>query len=395
MLRLEFCADLTRVDPRQWNALVGDGSPFLEWEWLASLEEAGCVSPRTGWLPQHLLLRDGTSLVAACPLYVKGHSDGEFVFDHAWAKAAHYAGLQYYPKLLAAVPFTPVTGARFLTRQGVDRQAVLRTLGLALRDACRTIGFSSVHVNFCLPDEVAALADAGFIRRTGIQFHWRRAPTWRSFEDFLAALRSKRRNEIRRERRAVAAQGIKIEARAGSALPDDVFGALFRLYKSTIDKFLWGRQYLNEPFFDLLRRRWRKRLVVLLARRGSELIAGAICIRKGGTLYGRYWGCFEEVRHLHFVVCYYAAIDYCLRAGIVRFEPGAGGEHKHLRGFDATPTESMHFVADAALARAVEQHLIAERDAVEQERAWFDEHSALKAGTIAPFVPASERTRRP
>lgn len=393
-MRLEISSGLTRVDPREWNALVGEGSPFLEWEWLASLEEAGCVCPRTGWLPQHLLIRDGTDLVGACPLYVKGHSEGEFVFDHAWAEAAHRAGFRYYPKLLVAVPFTPVTGARLLTRQGVDRQAVTRMLAMALRDVCRASGFSSVHVNFCLADEVAALTEAGFVRRTGIQFHWQRAPNWHSFEDFLAALRSKRRSEIRRERRAVAAQGIRIEARAGSAIPDELFGALFRLYKSTTDKFVWGRQYLNEAFFELLRERWRKRLCALLAWRGGTLIAGAFCVRKARALYGRYWGCFEEVRYLHFAVCYYAAIDYCLSEGIQRFEPGAGGEFKHLRGFDATPTESMHLVTDAALARAVQRHLAAERQATQEELVWLDRHSAVKATAASLPTDPSRATRR-
>jgi hypothetical protein len=376
-VELRILDSLARVEPTAWDALVGDRCAFLEWGWLASLEESGCVSGETGWLPQHLTLWDGGELIGACPLYLKGHSQGEFVFDHGWAEAAHRAGIRYYPKLVVAVPFTPATGARFMARAGVDGGAVVRALGGALKEVCTANGFSTAHVNFCLPEEAEELAHLGFERRVGYQFQWHNRG-WSCFDGYLAAFRSKRRVQIKRERREMQDLGVEIQVRAGDEIPDDLFGAMFRLYKSTIDKLYWGRQYLNRRFFDLLRQRWRQRLCFFTAHRRSKLLAGTFCVRKGDVLYGRYWGAFEELRHLHFNVCYYASIDYCLRHGIQRFEPGAGGEFKHLRGFEAHATESMHFVSEPRFARAVRDYLARERSAVSDEIEWFEERSPLK-----------------
>lgn len=376
-MKLEVLDGLRGIEAARWNALVGDGSPFVEWEWLASLEDAGCVSPDTGWLPQHLTLWDGGELAAACPLYVKGHSQGEFVFDHGWAEAAERGGIRYYPKLLVAAPFTPATGARVLTHPDVDRAAAIRRIGAVLKQLCADSRFSSVHVNFCLPDEGAELAQLGFQRRAGYQFQWLNRG-WRSFDEYLAAFRSKRRVQIKRERRELVAQGVAITVYAGPAIPDELFTPMFELYQATVDKFFWGRRYLNLSFFHLLRQRWKQRLCLFIARRDGAIVAGTFNVRKGAVLYGRYWGAREPLRHLHFNVCYYAQIEHCLREGVDRFEPGAGGEFKFLRGFDAQPTESMHFVADARLARAVRDHLGRERAAVAQELRWLDEQSALK-----------------
>jgi len=376
-MKLEVRDSLSSVDPAVWDALVGDASPFLEWGWLASLEESGCVAPKTGWLPQHLTLWEGGRLVGACPLYLKGHSQGEFVFDHGWADAAARGGIQYYPKLLVAIPFTPATGARFLAHPDVDESQVIRILGGALKEICHHNGFSSVHVNFCRTHEAEALTDLGFERRTAYQFQWIN-PGWRSFDDYLAAFRSKRRVQIKRERKELDAQGVRITAYAGDEITDDLFDSMFRLYKSTIDKLYWGRQYLNPELFELLRQRWKRRLCFFVARCNGELIAGTFTVRKGHVLYGRYWGTFAELRYLHFNVCYYASIEYCLREGITRFEPGAGGEFKYLRGFEARPTESMHFLADRRLAQAVRDYLVQERRAVTTEIRWLDEQSPLK-----------------
>jgi len=376
-VRLEVKERLADVSPEAWNALVGDGSAFLEWEWLSSLEDAGCVSARAGWLPQHLTLWSGRELIGACPLYVKAHSMGEFVFDHGWAEAAESAGIAYYPKLLVGIPFTPATGARFLSSPGADRPSVIRALGEALKGVCRRNGFSSAHVNFCLPDEVEALAECGFEHREGYQYRWTN-PGWRSFEEYVAALKTKRRTQVRRERRELVDQGIAIDVREGAEVPRELLPTMFRLYRTTIDKLYWGRQYLNERLFDLLGERWRRRLCFILARRGDEVIAGTFNVRKGGVLYGRYWGTFEELRFLHFNVCYYAAIEHCMREGIERFEPGAGGEFKHLRGFDAQSTDSMHFLADRRLARAAADYLARERRAVERHIEHMEERSALR-----------------
>ncbi len=377
-MRVEVLDGLAQVDAAAWDLLVGDESPFLEWGWLASLEKSECVSPASGWLPQHLVVSDRGRWVGACPLYLKSHSDGEFVFDHGWAEAAERGGITYYPKLLVAVPFTPATGARFLVHPDADRPEVVRTLASALTALCRRSALSSVHVNFCLPAEAALLATLGFERRVGFQFQWINDAGWRCFDDYLAALRSKRRNQVRREQRELAAQGIDIVTLAGDEIPDTAFAPMFRLYRTTVDKLFWGQRYLNARLFELLCRHWKQRLCFVLARRRGSVVAGTMNVIKGGAMYGRYWGAFEELRHLHFNVCYYAAIDFCLRHGLTRFEPGAGGSFKHLRGFDARPTESMHFVRDPRLAEAVRRYLAVERDAIGYELQARREQTAFK-----------------
>jgi hypothetical protein len=354
---LDGVAEVARDD---WNALVGGESPFLEWEWLASLEEAGCVGASHGWQPKPLVLREGGRILAACPLYVKGNSEGEFVFDWGWADAAQRAGIDYYPKLLVGVPFTPVAGARFLTAPGADREACIAALSDALRQVCESAGLSSVHVNFCRDDEVEALRERGWLLRVGIQYHWRN-DGYASFDDYLARLRSKRRNQVKRERRSVAEEGITTEVLSGDAIPDELIAPMFACYRATVDQHVWGRRYLNRRFFELLSERFRHRLCFVVARRGGEIVAGTTNVVKGDALYGRYWGGLAYVRNLHFEVSYYAAIEHCIERGIARFEPGAGGDYKFLRGFDARPTWSLHSLRDPRLAAAVARFLESER----------------------------------
>jgi predicted N-acyltransferase len=378
MTRVEVLDGVRQVPRDDWNRLAGDASPFLEWEWLASLEEAGTLEAESGWAPKPLAIREGGRLVAACPLYVKGHSEGEFVFDFGWADAAYRAGIEYYPKLLVGVPFTPVTGARLLTAPGADRAHWLPRLAEALKGLCEANDLSGVHVNFCREDERAALEAAGFLPRLGFQYHWRN-PGFRDFEDYLASLRSKRRNQVRRERRELAAQGVAIEVLSGDAIPDELFPTMFRIYLSTVRGNPWGRQYLNERFFDLLSRRFRSRLSFVVARQAGEVVAGAINVQKG-ALFGRYWGAFRPLRHLHFNVCYYAGIEHCVERGLERFEPGAGGSYKQLRGFDATPTWSCHWLAHPGLREAVRRFLEEERAEAGRTIEWYLENTALRRG---------------
>ena len=377
MTAIEIADGVAALPKEEWDALVGDGSPFLEWDWLASLEESGAVGPGTGWESRPLVARRDGRLVAACPLYLKGHSEGEFVFDFAWADAAQRGGIAYYPKLLVGVPFTPVAGQRILTARGEDRRAWLRAFGETLRETCLGNELSSVHVNFCPGDEVGPLEESGFVRRLGLQYQWRNEG-YDSFGDFLSRFRSKRRNQIVRERREVRAAGVAIEVLEGDAIPDALFPPMFRIYRSTVRNNPWGRQYLNERFFGLLRERFRRRLCFVVARVGGDVVAGTVNVRKGPALYGRYWGALREIRHLHFDVCYYTAVEHCIAEKLERFEPGAGGDFKQVRGFDAQPTWSAHFVADPRLARAVSHHLAAERAEVERGIAWIREQSALK-----------------
>jgi hypothetical protein len=373
---------VSEIPREEWNALVGDESPFLEWEWLASLEEARCVGQRAGWSPRPLVAHEGGRLVAACPLYVKGNSEGEFVFDWGWADAAQRAGITYYPKLLVGAPFTPVTGARLLTASGEDRAAWLPRFAHALIELCRGNELSSVHVNFLREDERAALEAEGFLVRTGFQYHWR-SRGFASFDDYLASLTSKRRNQAKRERRELAEQGVAIDALSGDSLTPELVERMFAIYLSTIEHNPWGRQYLNERLFELLGERWRHRLCFMRARVGDELVAGTINVQKGDALYGRYWGALRPLRHLHFNVCYYAGIEHCIQHGLARFEPGAGGEYKQLRGFDATATHSAHYIADARLRDAIARFLDAERRKVDATIEYYAEHSANRDGPVS------------
>jgi len=386
---VELIEGVSQLPRDEWNALVGDESPFLEWDWLASLEDAGTVGVDTGWLPKPLIVREGERLIAACPLYFKANSEGEFVFDFSWADAAARAGIPYYPKLLVGVPFTPVTGARFLVSRDSDRNALIGELGSALREICLRNQMSGVHVNFCREDEVEAITrgtddsdtrDGAFLPRVGIQYHWRNAD-FESFDDYLAGFRSKRRNQIKRERREMKRLGISIEVLVGDEITDELFGPMFECYLATVTSHYWGHPYLNLRFFELLRERFRHRLCFVVARRNGRVIAGTTNVVKGDAFYGRYWGALQAERHLHFNVCYYTAIEHCIAAGIGRFEPGAGGDYKFLRGFDAQPTYSLHFLAESRLARAVAGFLDAERAEAHDVIEHLREHSALKLRT--------------
>ena len=390
MAEIELLQGVSQAPREDWNALVGGESPFLEWDWLASLEDAGVVGPESGWVPQPLVARQDGRLVAACPLYLKSHSEGEFVFDWGWADAAERAGIRYYPKLLVGVPFTPVSGARFLVASGLDRSEWVARLGQALRELCLANEFSSVHVCFSREDEIAPLRSAGFELRIGVQYHWRNAG-YSDFDAYLGRFRSKRRNQIRRERRALEARDIRIEAVTGDAIGDELFDSMFRFYLRNIRSKSWGRQYLNRRFFELLKQRFRARLCFVIARQQGHAIAGTLNVQKGDALYGRYWGCESDLRYLHFNVCYYAAIEHCIERGIQRFEPGAGGDYKQLRGFDAEPTWSLHFVRDQRLRDAVKGFLDLERKEAESTIHWLREHSALKQADSALAEPQNPR----
>jgi uncharacterized protein len=375
---VERLRDIARDD---WNALLQpDDSPFLDWDWLSAMEESKSATRATGWAPCHVVLRIGPqkSVAAACPLYLKSHSQGEFVFDHGWADAAERAGVRYFPKLVAGVPFTPHSGRRFLVAPGYDRLRMIQVLGRAIVQLCADNKLSSVHVNFCDADEAAALGELGFLERLGYQYHWRNAG-FATFDDYLAQLKSKRRYAVRHERGALFEQGLDVRALAGDEIPDPLFGPMFKIYLSTIEKLYWGRQYLTREFFGLMRDNFKRHLCFVCAYRGGDLVAATFNVEKAGVLYGRYWGAFEEIKYLHFNVCYYAAIEHCIARGNLRFEPGAGGEYKWLRGFDPAVTRSMHFLAHAGLRKAVGNFLAHERREVQ---AWItegNERSQLKA----------------
>jgi predicted N-acyltransferase len=352
------------VPQEDWDALVGgDGSPFVEWTWLDILEETGCVGADTGWLPAHLSLwRDG-QLVAVAPSYVKGHSEGEFVFDWGWAELAERLGVRYYPKVVVAVPFTPATGDRVLAAPGVDRVWATRVVAEVARRWCEKVGASSVHVLFPREEEACEWEAEGYLRRDGFQFHWHRngARTW---DEYLGRFSSKQRNQIKRELRGVSASGIVVETLDPAAHSRELARTMHAFYSSTVDKHgVWGRLYLNPSFFEGLVERFRERLAWVVARRGSsgEIVAGAFNVASKTRLYGRYWGARVEVPFLHFAVCYYEGIRVCIERGLDVFEPGAGGEHKRARGFVPTLTRSAHWVANRKLRTVLAPWLERER----------------------------------
>jgi len=363
-LELRLHPSMQAFEAAEWDALGGvREAPFLSHAFLKALEKTGCVGERKGWTPSHVALREGGRLVAAAPAYLKTNSEGEFVFDYAWANAAARAGIDYYPKLLVASPFTPATGARLLVAEGVDEEPLLPAFAQGLRRLVRSLDVSGAHVLFPTETQAAGLARGGMMLRYGVQFHWQNRG-YGTFEDFLKDLPSKKRTQLRRERKEMGAQGIAIRTYRGAELTPERVDAMYGFYLATVDKFVWGRRYLNRAFFEELA--LLPGVEVVLATDGKRPIAGALNLAGPKRLFGRYWGAKEERPFLHFNVCYYHSIEDAIARGLEVFEPGAGGEHKVVRGFAPTITRSAHVLAHAGLARAVGEHLERERAAIER-----------------------------
>jgi len=358
-----------------WDACARNpayaGDPFLRFDFLQALEEANCAVERTGWGPQHLAVEDEAGEVAAVmPLYLKSHSQGEYIFDHAWADAYERAGGRYYPKLLCAVPFTPVTGARLLARPDVEPDEARRHLVGGALALCEDYGCSSFSVNFPTEAEWRWMGEQGLGRREGQQYHWENAG-YASFEDFLAALSSGRRKTIRRERREAQA-AVEILPLTGADLKEEHWDAFFGFYMDTGAR-KWGRPYLTRRFFSLLGERLADRVLLILARRGGRWVAGALNLIGDEALFGRHWGCVEDIAFLHFELCYYQAIDWAIAHRLPRVEAGAQGQHKIARGYLPRPVYSTHYIADPALRGPVEDFLRRERAGVEADIEWLAE----------------------
>ena len=355
------------LDPVQWDALAGSDNPFLSHAFLSALEESGSATARTGWQPVPIVIEDaGGHLAGAMPAYAKSHSQGEYVFDHAWASAYERAGGSYYPKLQIAVPFTPVPGPRLLLRDGSLAPALIA----AAEAVVEKHGLSSAHATFVAPDQVPLFEAAGWLVRIDSQFHWHNEG-YDSFEDFLATLASRKRKAIRKER-ASAVEGLRVEHVTGAAITEAHWDAFWHFYQDTGAR-KWGRPYLTRRFFSLLGERIADRVLLIFAWRGDLPIAGALNLIGGDTLYGRYWGAIEEVPNLHFEICYYQAIDAAIARGLTRVEAGAQGGHKLSRGYRPVPTFSAHYLADPRLRTAVSQYLDQERLAVAHEIEALDE----------------------
>ena len=352
------------------------GNPFVSHEFLSSLEASGSVGGRTGWLPRHLLAEDADGvLFGAAPCYAKTHSQGEYVFDHGWAEAFERAGGDYYPKLQVAVPFTPVTGPRLLARPGPTADAIRGALADALVELTSTNELSSAHVTFLTEPEWRILGRHNFLQRTDQQFHWENGG-YASFDDFLAALASRKRKTIRRERKEALSAGIEIHWLTGSDLTEGIWDAFFAFYMETGSR-KWGRPYLTREFFSIVGERMREQILLVMARRAGRWIAGAINFIGADTLYGRNWGAIEHHPFLHFEVCYYQAIDFAIANRLQRVEAGAQGEHKIARGYLPHTTYSAHYIANPALRRAVADYLARERAYVQA--------AAEELAAAAPF----------
>lgn len=364
-------ADSYSAVPDSWDTLDPDGSPFTELAFLQAMEQTECAVPDTGWGPRPVLVYDDNDvLVAGAPAYLKSHSMGEFVYDHSWAHAADGAGIAYYPKLIVGSPFSPVTGSRLRVAKNAPEgthAALLR----GLQEAAR--GTNGMHVLFNTQAESERLQKAGGFTRLQYQYWWHNH-NYASYDDFIGAFRAKPRKKIRHERRAV--QGLRFERvlRPSSEQMDH----LFRFYSDTCNKHYYGRQYLNHDFFDALQSVWGDRILAVLAYDGDRCIAGALDVVKGDRLYGRYWGCDEEVKFLHFEVCYHQGIEFAIENKLSVFEPGHGGEHKYRRGFTPEITYSNHWLAHPGLHQALHRHSNKEAKWVHEQVALLDEQSPYR-----------------
>jgi uncharacterized protein len=374
---------VTSIPAEEWDALVDANDPFLEHGFLAALERSRSVGPESGWLPNFTLVRWRGELVGAAPAYIKSHSYGEFVFDWSWAAAAERARVHYYPKLVVAVPFTPVSGSRLLVRPGADAEAVRAELARGLLSLAEESDCSSVHVLFCTEAETRVLADHGFSARLGMQFHWRnRSPEpYADFEDFLGAFRSRNRKQVRHERKVAAGHGLELKTLAGAEVPEKTWTVLQRLYAVNTSKH-GGARYLQPAFFQEIRQHFAHRAVVSLASQGERVVAGTLNFERGQHLYGRYWGALEEHDMLHFELCYYQLIERAVTLRHRLFEAGAQGEHKLKRGLDPSPTHSAHLIRHSGLHAAIARFVEGEAQQVEREIEYYKSLSPYSRAEI-------------
>lgn len=387
-LAVEVCQRLSDIGRDDWNAAaLADAdenaphplNPFIAYDFLEALEVSGSVSARAGWLPQHLRLKSGDgATLAVMPLYLKSHSQGEYVFDHSWAHAFESAGGDYYPKLQCAVPFTPVTGPRVLVRAGVDRVAATRALTAAALELTRRLDASSLHVTFLEEAEWKRLGELGLMLRTDRQFHWKNQD-YPSFDGFLDSLSSRKRKNIRKERARALDADVRIEWLTGDAITDAHWDRFFDFYVDTGER-KWGMPYLTRAAFTEFGARMKDHILLIMAHRDGHHIAGALNFIGAKTLFGRYWGCTEAHDFLHFEVCYYQAMDYAIAHKLETVEAGAQGEHKLMRGYMPVTTYSAHHIRHPGLARAVGDYLDEERRHAAAEREILARHGPFRRG---------------
>ena len=385
---------MSEIDAAQWDGVANPDpatyDPFVSHAFLMALEESGSICADTGWLPQHLLMHDEDGkLTAAMPCYIKSHSMGEFVFDHSWAEAYERAGQDYYPKVLSAVPVSPVPGRRFLVGSGTNADQLQQTLTAAAIELTRRYQASSLHVTFLNDEQTERASAQGLLKRTAHQYHWSNNG-YAAWDDFLATLASRKRKNLKRERRDALAGGITVEWLTGADLTEAHWDAFFSFYIDTGNR-KWGSPYLNRKFFSLLGRTMAKDCLLVMAKREGRYIAGAMNVIGGEALYGRYWGCIEQHPFLHFELCYYQAIDFAISRGLKRVEAGAGGEHKLVRGYEPMATHSVHWIADPRFRKAIADFLVREQSYVERQGEAMAEMTPFKKGTAVDADKGEDR----
>ena len=376
---IKTVTDIHKIGQAQWDKCAGSDNPFVSFAFLSAMEDSASTCAENGWQPFHLLIDNEDGLaIGIVPLYVKAHSYGEYVFDWAWAEAYERAGGQYYPKLQSAVPFSPVPGPRLLVANDhPDPDSVRRMLIEGLSMLPEKLGMATLHVTFCSGDESKQMRDAGFLTRTGLQYHWHNRG-YQTFDDFLGALNSRKRKNLRKERKQVLDAGYTFKALRGDDLKPEHWDRFYHFYRDTSDR-KWGQAYLTRQFFELLHERLRDRTVLVAAFHDDEMVAGALNLIGSETLYGRNWGTMDRAPLLHFETCYYQAIDIAIEHGLKTVEAGAQGEHKIHRGYEPVITHSAHLIADPGLRRAVAQFLAQEKDHIAQDQEFIkSEHSPYR-----------------
>ena len=366
-LSVEVLRSVAAIDEAEWNALRRDDYPFLRHDFLLGLEASDCTTEAAGWAPAHLRLAEGDRTLAILPAFLKSHSYGEYVFDWAWADAWQRMGLSYYPKLLTAIPFTPATGPRLLHDESLDPATLWKTFREQMPKLAEGLGISSWHVLFPREADAQMLEHAGMHTRHQVQFHWYNRD-YQDFDDFLSTFSSRKRKALRKERRRVAEEGVTLTMRDGTELEEQDWLAFYRFYQMTYAKRSGHGGYLTREFFTEVAPRMGSQVLLAMAEQDGKPIAGAMYFRDEETLYGRYWGCIKNVDFLHFEACYYQGIEYCIRHGLKRFDPGAQGEHKIQRGFEPTITRSSHWVARPELDAAISDYTRSEQKHIEQYR---------------------------
>ncbi len=377
-IAVKVVTQISDIPAAQWDACAGNQNPFVSYAFLSALESSGSVSADSGWQPQHLVIENLNNEVVACaPLYLKFHSYGEYVFDWAWADAYHRAGGKYYPKLQSAVPFSPVPGPRFLVHPEANQGELSKALMGAIAQLSEQHSLSSAHVTFCQQGEWEELGKMGYLLRTGHQFHWNN-DGYESFNDFLGALSSRKRKAIKKERRGIAEhEGVELKTITGAEITAQHWDALYTFYLDTSAR-KWGEPYLNREFFTQLGETMADKVVLFMAENKGIPTAAAFNILGEDTLYGRYWGCVEDYKFLHFEACYYRAIDFAIEHGLARVEAGAQGSHKVQRGYLPTKTYSAHWIPDQSFRQAVDRFLTHERRDIDNEIEAYQGYSPFK-----------------